>query len=363
MIDIVEAHQRIQSTYRVAVVCWSDPDENALAICHELEALGHQPRIFLSDQTVPEDVDIVLTFAPYGRFQHIPRQISDMAVGKRPLLIHWNFESIPNINIPWPVLSSLGALRSKVDRIVDENGKLARRITKTIPYSRLNQKMHKFRYLGDYSYAYKDGGLNLLCDSSKIFADLFNSHGLPTMHLPWGIAPSWYTDMNLERDIDVLWMGKWRTRERARLLQKIRKELSEHGLVMYMADNVENPFVFGDVRTRLLNRAKITLNILPTWYDPGFQFRFTKAAANKSLVITDPVLPHVPELEAGKHYVSTPIESLVDSILHYVENEDARNQIVENAYCLVTEEFTLAKSINSIVDAITHANYTGIMAD
>jgi hypothetical protein len=65
-----------------------------------------------------------------------------------------------------------------------------------------------------------------------------------------------------------------------------------------MADNEENPFIFGETRTAFLNRAKITLNITRTWYDDNFS-RFAYAVPNRSLVVSEPLLPHCPEYEAG----------------------------------------------------------------
>lgn len=99
--------------------------------------------------------------------------------------------------------------------------------------------------------------------------------------MPWGIptGSNWYQNLNLERDIDALWMGKRRTKKRGKQLVNIQGALQKLGLNVYWADGVSQPFVYGEERTRLLNRAKITLNLGPTWYDPGFQFRFVLAAA------------------------------------------------------------------------------------
>ncbi len=356
MVGNIALRHKIQPGCRVAVVRWSDPDENTAAICYELKKLGYQTRSFMYDAPVPQDVNVVFTFAPYGRFQHIPQQISQMAAGKRPLLIHWNFESIPNINIPWAILSALSGIRSGIDRMSDRNGRWARAITRNALFLRLNTKMYKLRYVGDYLHAHKNGSLNLLCDSSAIFAKIFLTHGLPAKYVPWGVSPQWYDDLRLERDIDVLWLGQRRTKRRGELLIAVREQLARYGRTMYIADNVENPFIYGDVRTRFLNRAQIVLNILPTWYDPGFSFRFNKAAANKALVISTPTLPHVPLYKPGKHFVVAQPESLVDTILYYLEHPAEREQIAHNAYQLVTQQLTLAGSVRSVMNAVLEMN-------
>ena len=83
--------------------------------------------------------------------------------------------------------------------------------------------MHRFRYLGDYYYAYRKGWIDVLADSSALFARIRSKHGLPTLFAPWGVTPRWYADLNLERDIDVLWMGTWGTRRRRRILDQIAR--------------------------------------------------------------------------------------------------------------------------------------------
>ena len=115
---------------------------------------------------------------------------------------------------------------------------------------------------------------------------------------------------------------------------------------------MENPFIFGETPTRFLNRAKVTLNITRTWYDDNFS-RFAYAVPNRSLVVSEPLLPHCPEYEAGIHYVSAPIDRLADSIVYYLTHDDERQNIVENAYRLVTTELAFRDSIARLMDGVT----------
>lgn len=121
---------------------------------------------------------------------------------------------------------------------------------------------------------------------------------------------------------------------------------------MHIADDVEHPFIYDEERTEFLNRAKITLNISPTWYDTGFPFRFHLAAANKSLVVSNPIFPHAPVYEAGKHYVAAPEKKIVETIFYYLQHREKRDHLVNNAHKLVTEDLTLAKSIRTIMDSV-----------
>jgi glycosyltransferase involved in cell wall biosynthesis len=180
---------------------------------------------------------------------------------------------------------------------------------------------------------------------------MHSQHGLPTIVAPWGGTARWYDDLGLDRDIDVLWMGKRGTKRRSDYLERVRNELQRHGVEIYVADNEENPFIYAKERIQFLNRAKITLNLTRTWFDDNFS-RFSMAAPNNSLIVSEPVLPHCPEFVAGDHYVSAPIEKLAETILYYLKHDDERRRILKNAYQLSTTVLTFRNSIQKIMDGV-----------
>ncbi|HEX7976835.1 MAG TPA: glycosyltransferase [Anaerolineales bacterium] len=141
----------------------------------------------------------------------------------------------------------------------------------------------------------------------------------------------------------------------------MRAELRAQGVQMHVIDDVENPFVFGEDRTRIINRSKITLNLLRTWYDEN-SLRICMSAPNRSLVVSEPLLPHVPQYRPGVHYVSAPIEDLSRTILYYLEHADERQRIVENAYQLTTQVLTFGRSIQVIMDAAVQARHRMLSA-
>jgi len=145
-------------------------------------------------------------------------------------------------------------------------------------------------------------------------------------------------------------MGKRATRRRDRLLNRVCRELGKRNVRVHVADGVQNPFIFGQERTRYLNRAKITLNLTRTWYDDNFS-RLAMAAPNRSLFVSEPLLPHCPQYKPGVHYVSTPVEELPRVILYYLAHEEERLQIVENAYQATTAVAPLRRTVESIMDA------------
>ena len=338
-------------SYQVAVVQWTDDDEISAIICDELLNLGHHPRRFRIGSPILDDVEVVFSFAPYGKFLQIPYQLGRIPDEYRPTLVHWNTEGIPDLRIPWPMMSKIGACRSWMGRIMDTSNRWRYTLTGKSSISWEHSRMLRFRYIGDYYYAHKKGWLDIFADSSAIYAKLHRQNGLPTIFAPWGATRGWYDDLKLERDINVLWMGQQGSKRRKRLLDGLRCELRNYGIEVYVADNEERPFIFGEARTEILNRAKITLNLTRTWYDDNFS-RFAMAAPNRSLIVSEPLLPHCPQWQTKTHYVSTDIDKLVETIVYYLENEAERRRIVENAYRLVTTELNFQNSIKAIMDAV-----------
>jgi hypothetical protein len=336
----------------VAIPQGNVSDGIAEVISDELNALGYQPLHFQIGSLIPEKADVVFSFGPYGNFLTIPRQLAKMPLDQKPIFVHWNTEGIPDLRIPWKIMSSIAEWRSWLGRIQDSRNGSARILANERLLSLHESRMLRFRYLGDYYYALRRGWLDIFADTSEIYAKIHRQHGLPTIVAHWGATSQWYKDLGLERDIDVLWMGTRGTKRRSVILDRVRSELETHGVRMHVADGKENPFIFGDQRIYYLNRSKITLNITRTWYDDNFS-RIALAAPNRSLIVSEPVLPHCPSFIAGTHYASAPVERLAETILYYLDHEEERLQIVENAYHLVTTKLIFRESIKSIMEAVT----------
>jgi hypothetical protein len=167
--------------------------------------------------------------------------------------------------------------------------------------------------------------------------------------VPWGTAPGWHKDLGLERDIDILWMGKRRNGRRSDLIDRVRAELARHGVNMYVADGDEKPLIFGEERTRLLNRTKLTLNVRTRWFNSGFTFRFHTVAGNRCVVVSEPFLTHVSNYKAGEHYAEAPPDQLAEKIMHLLTHEDERRAIAERAYTLATTELSLRAGVRKLM--------------
>lgn len=345
-------------SYRIAVLQLTPEDGIAKIICEELGRLGHSPVPFGYGASIPKGTEIVVTHI-HGDLHGGPpkllpvlQQIAQNLPAERPTIVHWNTEGYPDLRIPPPLMWTLGFCRSRSSQLSHSKHSWLRGLASQPPLAWVNNRMHRFRYVGDYQYAYRRGWLNILADSSRIYAQLNANRGMPTVYVPWGATPSVYADLGLERDIDVLWMGKRGTRRRSQLLDQVRQELRSYDVEMHVADNEENPFIFGETRTRFLNRAKICLNLTRTWYDDNFS-RFAFAAPNRCLIVSEPLLPHCPDFEAGNHYVSAPIDKLAQSIVYYLSHDDERRAIVDSAYQLVTTTLSFRSSMARLMDAVT----------
>lgn len=332
----------------IAVVSWYKHDAIATAIGSEIQQTGRTPCYFLFNEPPPRNVELVLTFAPYGRWMQIPSALAQLS--PRPLLLHWNTENPPDLRLPWVFVKTVGDLRAAIDRLHESPNPRAQKWLALPPLKFLDTRLSKFRYVGETHYAAQRGWLDVYAESSEIYADLHRRHGLETMVVPWGSVPAWGADLGLERDIDVLWLGQRRSQRRSRLLDRVRGELAARGIKMVVADGVEHKFVHGAARTELLNRTKITLNLLPTWYDHAFPYRFHVAAVNRSMVMTEPMLKHSSIYEEGKHYASAPIPALAERIAYYVTHEAERREIAAQAHALVTTRLTMGHSVRALLE-------------
>ncbi|HZY44714.1 MAG TPA: glycosyltransferase [Anaerolineae bacterium] len=341
------------TTYRIALGRWAVQDELAESIGDELLGLGHSVIPFLFNAIIPRQCDVILTFAPHGRWWPIARQIRPRSTTtSRPIFVHWNFEGQPSLRFKPQAAFGLGAIRAWMDRLNDSSLAWVRRGVQPSPAAFINRHLHKFRYLGEYEFAFRQGILDILIESSEIFAARFQRRGLLVQVVPWGTSKRWYQTLNLKRDIDVLWLGQRRTRHRSDLLDRLRRELAAAGIHLHIVDNIEHPFVYAAERNQLFNRAKITLSLLPTPNDNSFPYRFHLAAGNRSVVVSDPLMRHTARYEAGRDYIAAPIESLAQTIRYYLQHEAERAEIAENAFRLVTTDLTLRNSLAAVVEAI-----------
>lgn len=298
-----------------------------------VQEAGHEAVHFLYNDQLPSGLDIIFFSGPFGSLAPLGAQLLALPQAERPALIWWLTEQLPNPAWPQPVLDAAGILRSRVDRRAFQpqpDGQWAA-VGPLRPLTRIG---HRFRYYGDLCWLRDEGVLTAVVTGSPWRADYLRSKGFDPYVPPTpSFRPNWGDDLNLERDIPVLWLGKIATRRRERRLKRIRHDLRDRGVDMLVIDGVENSYIFGDDRTVLLNRTKIVLNLLRAKWD-NTAGRYALAAQNRCLLVTEPTLQHV-AFEPGVHIVQAPINDMAQTICYYLENEAERRAIADRAYELI----------------------------
>ena len=320
---------------RVGVIFWVKGDGVATLHSQIVRRLGYEAVDFFWNQQLPDCLDLILLFGPWGSMLPLTNQLIALPPAQRPKLVWWLSEQLPNPALPEWLRYGGGLLRTRLEQLAyvecsDGSWKQRGRLGKL-----LASKATRFRYYGDLQWLKREGILTCVVQGSGVSKRLLAQRGFSVYSPPSpSYFPEWGADLRLERDIPVLWIGKVATRRRRRLLEQVENELGKVGVHVMRIDGERHPYVFGDERTVLLNRTKVVLNLLRAKWDNN-AMRFHLAALNRALVVTEPLLDQTTYVP-GLHLVETSVEQIPDRILHYLTHEDERQSITEQAYQLVT---------------------------
>ena len=307
---------------------WVEDDGLSVNAARYLEGLGYRVTPFLYNRAIPEGVDIVAINGPFNSLAPLCLQLISRRREQRPAVVFTHTEQFPNFNLPEWLRRPFSHARSAIER----SGYLKTGAEWTVRpgFRPLLTKAHRYRYYGDLFWMRRTGILSALIVHSEWTAALLRRRGFDVLVPPMmGLSADWGQDLALTRDIPVLWLGKIGSSRRRNLLRQLRADLQQRGLDLYMVDGEENPYIFGDERTRLLNRTRIMVNILREPWDDN-SMRYYLAAANGCLIITEPTLPHT-RLLRGKHLIEVPVHEMGDTICRYLDNEPERSRIARQA--------------------------------
>lgn len=192
---------------------------------------------------------------------------------------------------------------------------------------------------------FPEGWLDYVFASSVPRAKFLISRGIPARCVPIGYHPLMGEDLRLERDIDVFFIGGLKGRRRHPILAELGRKLTARGLTLVAQQEGRH----GRERTELLNRARISLNLVNySWDLPGLRFLMSMACG--ALVVSEPLDDPAP-YEAGKHFVQASLAQLPDTIEHYLSHPRERDMVVSSAYSFVTQELTLENSVSNMMRA------------
>jgi hypothetical protein len=160
-----------------------------------------------------------------------------------------------------------------------------------------------------------------------------------------GYAPSQGRDLGIERDIDVLILGAT-TLRRSLKIGRLRRQ----GVDVTVRGGWHSPQYWGDSRTRLINRARIFLNI-PRFAGQFALLRFTLGASNRALIVSEPLYNSAPFVP-GEHYVAAGYGEMPRVIRYYLAHEEERRRIAENGYHLTMEKCLISHSVDRLAECI-----------
>jgi hypothetical protein len=258
-------------------------------------------------------------------FPVICRQLAAKPKPERPRVILWHSEPLPPpkaAGLPWPRL-----YWREIVKILCRDARATDVYTNYFRLRRLAQK----------------GLPDLLVASTLGRRAFLVERGIPAHWVPLGYEPSHGHDLSLPRDIDVLFLGDLNIPRRRRIITRLRRR----GVNLLAMGSWSDPAYWGENRTRLLNRAKIFLN-LQRYAGDLAGLHLILGMANKALVISEPIYhpaPYVP----GQHYISATIEEMPQVIRYYLTHDAERECVVNEGYRFVTQELTMARSVSRIL--------------
>ena len=185
----------------------------------------------------------------------------------------------------------------------------------------------------------RKGWLSHVVTSTEEKCQYLESHGIDAKFLPVGQQSFFGEDLQRSRDIDVLFIGSLKSKRRRLQLDQLMSRLAAYGLTTYIPDEP----VWGEARTKLVNRVKILLHIHNFEWDTPWM-RWNLAAANGAAVASPPLSVPFP-MRPNIDYLSASYEELPDAIHALVQDENRRQQMVVACQTTISEHMTSARSL------------------
>ena len=245
---------------------------------------------------------------------------------RRPCVVVWHTEALPN-----PASSGLPNERltlRELAKIVLRDG-------------RINDHFSNGRYLRRFG---RLGIASVITVANRAYQEYLSEHGIEAELLPVGYHPSYGSRLELERDIDVLFLGEYEVPRRRAILTRLEEEGVD---VRLLGSQSSKHGYWGEARNELLNRTKILLHI--PRYAGHMSDRIMMGMSTGALVIAERIYlpePFVP----GVHFVDCSVDELAPSVRRYLADEEARRRVTDEAYRFITEELTMEKTYSRLME-------------
>lgn len=303
------------------------------------------------------DFDIICTYGPHEHIDgftgmlEISKSLTNCPPNRRPFFVWWLCENFLDLRIPIWLVSFLTTTRWQADRLIEPAIVSKLKIKKYLSIG------HRTRILAEARHFQALGLLDLLLVTFQPRVEFLHRLGIQSTCLPLGYHPNYGTDLGIERDIEVLFLGRPRKKRRGRLLSKIHADLQKQDVKLTIYDG-SSGYLWGENRIRYLNQVKILLNLLQSPVDVTGH-RFLLGMANKALIISEPLLDPFP-YEPNKHFVSVSSDQMVDKVIYYLTHETERQQIVDTAYQFITRTWTMTNHCKQVLHKFAENRSLGL---
>jgi hypothetical protein len=213
-------------------------------------------------------------------------------------------------------------------------------------------------YWYDLTVHFASVGRSVL-DISHFAVDEYARRGIEAEHLQLGWHPVWDRfggDLDRHRSRDLLFLGSMTDRragflgDAAPMLWDLRADLRLFEYPKPMSEP-RGRFLAGDAKRDLLADSRALLNVhrAPV---PYFEWvRALEAVCNGCLLVTEASSDYGP-LEAGRHLVAAPLDTLAALTASLLVDEGLRREIVTDAYDFVRRELALTDLLEPICDEL-----------
>ena len=300
-----------------------------------------------TDWQVPLKSGVVIVLWLVDPFPPPDLSATEEAIANRIAELNWRFmlpKRWANIAIKWaPFGREIMRMRrwvciKKLRKEITRSGKLDYLDCTNREWTRIMVRNHKL------SQCMQRGHINYLFATTKAKQQFLAQRGYDIDFIPFGYHRIFGEDLGLERDIDVLFLGRLNTKRRVSLLRNLRGELQAKGVKLRIVKGE----CYGDERTELLNRTKISLDIPRVPWDFGPE-RFLMSISCGALVVSEGIKPREPYTH-GENFIQAQVSDLADTIHRYLRDEQQRQRITTNAYEYITTQLNLRKSVSRMLE-------------
>jgi hypothetical protein len=286
---------------------------------------GYEATSVLDDSLDTDTADVVWAQGNINWYPRARSVLSRLGTNKRPAVMVWHSEPLPfprNSGFPRPHLTA-----REIAKIILRDERATDVYTN---YDRLRQ-MHR------------QGMIDLCVVTARSRQNFLKEKNIPAEFVPLGFHQGMGRLMNLERDIDVLFIGSLDDSRHRRALRFLKRR----GINVEALGSWKPGPTWGETRTQLINRAKIFLNI-QRHQGQYSGYRLLLGMGNGSMVLSEPVHDPFP-YEPAVHYVESTIHDMPEAITRYLSDEPSRLAVAARGHRFATESLTIDQSMRQMI--------------